>query len=516
MDNILEVRDFNLDLFGSFKLQNINFSVRCGEVFGIIGESGSGKTLLSQSILQLLDKKSIKNISGSILFNNTNLLNLSAIELDHIRGNSISYIPQEPLSALNPLHIIKQQIFEIIKIHNQTASHQFLLQKAIELLELVGLDRSFLHRYPYELSGGQRQRILIAISIANKPKLIIADEPTTALDANLQIQILDLLMQLSAKFGIAIILITHNIKIVAKYSHSLIVFRNGAIIEGGKSDILSMPKSDYLCNLLSSSKINRNSRKVQDENILDVKNLHQKYIEKRKILGKNIYKNILFDINFNLKQGEILGVVGESGSGKSTLCLSLINLIDFDGDIIFCNLNYKDIKDFRAFRRNIQIIFQDPYSSLNPRHMVIDIIAEGVKIHNKADCNFLSLAKEFLELVGLDHSFLHRYPHQLSGGQRQRVAIARALILKPKILILDEPTSALDKITQKQILELLLDLQNKFNLSYIFITHDLDIVKCICDRLIVLKNGKIIDSGSIDILENPKNIYTKSLVESIL
>ena len=187
MDNILEVRDFNLDLFGSFKLQNINFSVRCGEVFGIIGESGSGKTLLSQSILQLLDKKSIKNISGSILFNNTNLLNLSAIELDHIRGNSISYIPQEPLSALNPLHIIKQQIFEIIKIHNQTASHQFLLQKAIELLELVGLDRSFLHRYPYELSGGQRQRILIAISIANKPKLIIADEPTTALDANLQI-----------------------------------------------------------------------------------------------------------------------------------------------------------------------------------------------------------------------------------------------------------------------------------------------------------------------------------------
>ncbi len=516
MNSVLVVRNFNLELFGNFKLQNINFSVKYGEVFGIIGESGSGKTLISQSMLQLLDKRFIKYMSGSIFFENKNLLNLSDVELNCIRGNNISYIPQEPLSALNPLHTIKKQISEIIKIHNKTIAYKKILQKSIELLELVGLDGSFLNRYPHQLSGGQRQRVLIAIAIANRPKIIIADEPTTALDANLQIQILDLLVNLSVRFNIAIILITHNIKIISKYAHNIAVFKDGEIVESGDSGILSLPKSEYLYNLLSSSNINRVVRKTQNKNILVVNSLYSKYILTRKILRKNIYQDILFDINLTLKQGEILGVIGESGSGKSTLCLSLMNLIDFDGDILFNNMNYKDIGNFKQFRKNIQIIFQDPYSSLNPRHKVIDIITEGVKIHYKNKINILQTAKEFLELVGLDGSFLNRYPHQLSGGQRQRVAIARALILRPQVLILDEPTSALDKVTQKQILELLLDLQNRFNLSYILVTHDLDIIKCICDYLIILKDGKVIDRGNVSILNNSKNEYTRVLVESVL
>ncbi|RDU56736.1 ATP-binding cassette domain-containing protein [Helicobacter sp. MIT 99-5507] len=513
MDNILEIKDFNFTLFNGFKLQEINFNLKHGEIFGIIGESGSGKTLLLQNILQLINKDCIKDISGSIIFDGNNLLDSK--ELEKIRGNLISYIPQEPLVALNPLHTIKKQIFEIIKIHNPKIYSKTLQERSLELLELVGLDSSFLDRYPHELSGGQRQRVLIAIAIANKPKIIIADEPTTALDASLQVQILDLLIKLSMKFNIAIILVTHNIKIVSKYAQNLIVFKDGKIVEKGDKSILVSPKSLYLQNLISSLKINRLKSYIQDEKILEAENLSTKYIAKKRILRKNIYKDILLNINFTLNKGEILGIVGESGSGKSTFCLSLIKLIDFSGDIIFDGVNYKDIRDFRKFRKNIQVIFQDPYSSLNPRHKIIDIITEGLKIHYPK-IDFLKQAREFLELVGLDSSFLDRYPHELSGGQRQRVAIARALILKPKILILDEPTSALDKVTQKQILELLLSLQQRFSLSYIFITHDLDIVRCICDNVIVLRDGQIINRGDICILNNPKNPYTKSLVESML
>lgn len=515
MDNILEIKDFNFTLFNGFKLQDINFNLKYGEIFGIIGESGSGKTLLLQNILRLVNKDSIKDISGNIIFDGKRLLDFTNRELEKIRGNLISYIPQEPLVALNPLHIIKKQIFEIIKIHNPKIDSKILQERTIELLELVGLDSSFLDRYPYELSGGQRQRVLIAIAIANKPKLIIADEPTTALDTSLQVQILDLLTQLNMKLNIAIILVTHNIKIVSKYAQNLAVFKDGKIVEKGDNSVLFSPKSAYLQNLISSLKIDRLKSCIQDKKILEVKNLNAKYISKKRIFGKNIYKDILLDINFVLNEGEILGIVGESGSGKSTLCLSLIKLMDFSGDIIFDGINYKDIRDFRKFRKDIQIIFQDPYSSLNPRHKIVDIITEGLKIHYPK-LDFSILAEDFLGLVGLDSSFLNRYPYELSGGQRQRIAIARALILKPKILILDEPTSALDKVTQKQILELLLDLQSRFQLSYILITHDLDIVRCICDNLIVLREGQIIDRGDTNILNNPKNAYTKSLVESIL
>ena len=513
MDYVLEIKDFNFTLPNGFALKDINFCVQYGEIFGIIGESGSGKSLLLQNILRLVNKEQIKNISGKIIFEGKNLLDSK--ELENIRGNLVSYIPQEPLVALNPLHIIKKQIFEIIKIHNPKIDSKTLKNRSIELLELVGLDSSALNAYPFELSGGQRQRVLIAIAIANKPKMILADEPTTALDASLQVQILDLLTKLGKKFNIAVVLVTHNIKIISKYANNLIIFKDGKIVESGDRTIFISPKSIYLTHLISSPNINRQKSNIQSKKILEVQNLGTKYIEKRRILRKNIYKDILIDIDFTLNQREILGIVGESGSGKSTLCLSLIKLIDFSGEIFFEDMNYKDIKDFRKFRKNIQIIFQDPYSSLNPRHKIIDIIKEGLKIHYPK-LDFIKQAREFLELVGLDSNYLNAYPFELSGGQRQRVAIARALILKPKILILDEPTSALDKITQKQIIELLLSLQERFSLSYIFITHDLDLVKYICDNVLVLKEGKIIDRGEIAMLKNPKNPYTKSLIESML
>lgn len=515
MPNLLKINNLSFCYRNIFNLENINFSLERGEIFGIIGESGSGKTILSHSILRLFNDNDLSNLKGSIEFEDKNLLNLSRKQMQVLLGKDISYIPQEPLSALNPLHSIYKQITEIIKIHNKNIDSKHLQNRFLELLNFVGLDNSFAKRFPHELSGGQRQRVLIAIAIANYPKIIIADEPTTALDVNLQIQVLELLKTLKDKFNISIILITHNVNIIAKYASNIIVLKNGKVVESGIIDIFSNPKSKYLQTLLSSINI---KHKVlnNSSNLLKVQNLCIKYISKKHIFGVNEYKNILNNISFDLKLGSILGVVGESGSGKSTLALALINLLKYSGNIIFDNKNYKEIKDFRHFRKNIQIVFQDPFSSLNPRHRVENIIKEGLNIHYKDSKDFNKMVLDFLECVGLDDSFAKRFPHELSGGQRQRVAIARALIIAPKLLILDEPTSALDKITQKNILELLLNLREKFNLTYILITHDLEIVNSICDEIIILKDGSIVESGKIDILENPKNNYTKILMESIL
>ncbi|WP_181646881.1 ABC transporter ATP-binding protein [Helicobacter sp. 16-1353] len=513
--DILKVNNFGFCYRNIFTLNNIHFTIKKGEIFGIIGESGSGKTLFSHSVLRLFNDNEISNINGSIEFCGKNILKLSQKEMRNLRGKEISYIPQEPLSALNPLHTIKKQIIEMIKIHNKNLDSQTINNRFLELLNLVGLDSTFALKFPHELSGGQRQRVLIAIALANNPKIIIADEPITALDANLQIQILDLLKSLKERLNISIILITHNVNIVSKYAQNIIVLKGGSIVESGDISILSNPKSDYLKNLISSLHIPKTHLKIADSILLSVENLSVKHLSKKHMFGKNEYKQILNNINFTLHKGSILGVVGESGSGKSTLALSLIKLLDYSGDISFEGRNYKDIVDFRHFRKHIQIVFQDPFSSLNPRHRIRDIIKEGLEVHYKGkDSSHLII--DFLKCVGLDSTFAHRFPHELSGGQRQRVSIARALILNPELLILDEPTSALDKITQKQILELLLDLQIKFNLTYIFITHDLYVVRSICDKVLILKDGNIKEYGDIEILENPQNPYTKTLIESIL
>ena len=526
--------------FRNFALKNISFELKKGEILGIIGESGSGKTLLSLRILGLLD--GVRESKGEIIFNGARVESMQKF-----LGKEITYIPQEPLVALNPLHKIKKQVCEILMLHNPKMSKSALDSRFCELMKMVDLDLKFSEVYPYQLSGGQRQRVLMAMALANNPKIIIADEPTTALDSVLQKQILDLLRDLSKKLEIAVILITHNIAVVGHYADKILLLKNGEVMgnlsleslnsffgnhsadsqslphhcRGGQ---IAYPKANYVQNpylrdLLKATHFSYKNANLTDEILLKVQNLSVFHTDKKRLFGKNTTKKTLHNINFELKKGEILGIIGESGSGKSTLALALLNLIKYNGDIIFGTQNYKEIRNFRAFRKHIQIVFQDPNSSLNGRFRVRDIIKEGLDIHFKRDISKGDKDKkvaEILRFVGLDSSNLSKFPHELSGGQRQRIAIARALILNPQILILDEPTSALDKITQKQVLELLLGLKDEFGLSYILITHDLGIIDALCDNIIVLKGGEIVEKGNKFMLKSPKNLYTKSLVESIL
>ena len=561
--------------FRNFALKNISFELKKGEILGIIGESGSGKTLLSLRILGLLD--GVCESKGEIIFNGARVESMQKF-----LGKEITYIPQEPLVALNPLHKIKKQVCEILMLHNPKMSKSALDSRFCELMKMVDLDLKFSEVYPYQLSGGQRQRVLMAMALANNPKIIIADEPTTALDSVLQKQILDLLRDLSKKLEIAVILITHNIAVVGHYADKILLLKNGEVMgnlsleslnsffgnhsadsqslplhceggqrgrvdfanrakiaesnikithpltpsarEGGQNAESAYPKANYVQNpylrdLLKATHFSYKNANLTDEILLKVQNLSVFHTDKKRLFGKNTTKKTLHNINFELKKGEILGIIGESGSGKSTLALALLNLINYNGDIIFGTQNYKEIRNFRAFRKHIQIVFQDPNSSLNGRFRVRDIIKEGLDIHFKRDISKGDKDKkvaEILRFVGLDSSNLSKFPHELSGGQRQRIAIARALILNPQILILDEPTSALDKITQKQVLELLLGLKDEFGLSYILITHDLGIIDALCDNIIVLKGGEIVEKGNKFMLKSPKNLYTKSLVESIL
>ena len=548
--------------FRNFALKNISFELQKGEILGIIGESGSGKTLLSLRILGLLEN--VCESSGAIFFNG------QRVESMHeFLGKEITYIPQEPLVALNPLHKIKKQVCEILELHNPKMTRLALDSRFAELMKMVDLDLKFGEVYPYELSGGQRQRVLMAIALANNPKIAIADEPTTALDSVLQKQILDLLRDLSQKLEIAVILITHNIAVVGRYADKILLLKCGEMVgsvanspcsdflgsassrslqrttsashslvshnpknsstmlEFAESKDLSLrgesqdspkqsTKNPYLRDLLNATHFSYKNPNLTDEILLSVRNLSVFHTAKKRLFGKNTTKKTLHNINFTLKKGEILGIIGESGSGKSTLALALLNLIKYDGDIIFKGQNYQNIPNFRAFRKHIQIVFQDPNSSLNARFRVGAIIQEGLDIHFKNDSEKGKKVEKILRFVGLDSSNLTRFPSELSGGQRQRIAIARALILNPQVLILDEPTSALDKITQKQVLELLLRLKDEFGLSYILITHDLGIIRALCDSIIVLKNGEIAEIGDKFMLESPKNPYTKSLVESIL
>ena len=547
--------------FHNFALKDISFTLKKGEILGIIGESGSGKTLLSLRILGLLEN--VCDEKGEIIFNQNRVESMQKF-----LGKEITYIPQEPLVALNPLHKIKKQVVEILTLHNPKMPKLVLESRFAELMQMVDLDLKFSEVYPYELSGGQRQRVLMAIALANNPKIIIADEPTTALDSVLQKQILDLLRGLSRKLEIAVILITHNIAVVRRYADKVILLKNGEMVgnsvlgmqfrtcenfgestdfslvlspkfsqiqkphhnhfdcdsqsestanqtKNAESSLDSTPNS-YFKELLDATHFSYHNPNLSDEILLEVRDLSIFHTQKKRLFGKNTIKKTLHNVNFTLKKGEILGIIGESGSGKSTLALALLNLIAYSGDIAFKNQNYQNVPNFRAFRKNIQIVFQDPNSSINPRFRIKDIIKEGLNIHFKNERDKDKKVAEILRFVGLDESNLSRFPRELSGGQRQRVAIARALILNPQILILDEPTSALDKITQKQVISLLLRLKDEFGLSYILITHDLGIISALCDNIIVLKDGEIVEKGNRFMLQSPQNPYTKSLVESIL
>ena len=506
-------------------VHSISFNIPKGKTVALVGESGSGKTITALSILKLLPYPSAYHSSGEIIYKNKNLLDIKDKEIQKIRGKNITTIFQEPMSSLNPLHTIEKQINEILITHSNISYSEASI-KTKKLLISVGLENisNRAKSYSYELSGGQRQRVMIAMSIANNPDLLIADEPTTALDVTIQLQILKLLKLLQKNLNMAILFISHDLSVVKNVADYICIMKDGKIIENDTTEnIFNNPKHEYTRELITAKNIQKEKDGSFKNIILSINNLKVWYPIKKGILRRTVdYVKAVDGINFKLLENQTIGIVGESGSGKTSLVLALLKLISFEGEIIFNKINISKIKNsnFKNIRKNMQIIFQDPYSSLSPRMTVEEIVREGLDVHMNKISNtekIIEIEKIMLE-VGLDYKKIYnRFPHEFSRGQRQRIAIARALILKPKILILDEPTSALDVTIQNQIIELLNSLQAKYKLSYIFITHDMKVIKSIADRVLVLKNGKIEEEGVVlDIFNKPKSTYTKNLISSLI
>ncbi|NKJ90689.1 dipeptide ABC transporter ATP-binding protein [Rhizobium leguminosarum bv. viciae] len=522
---LLSVRDLSVAFHQggetSLAVDHISFDIAKGEVVALVGESGSGKSVSANSILRLLPYPSASHPSGEILFKGKDLLKASERALREVRGNDITMIFQEPMTSLNPLHTIEKQIAEILALH-QGLTGQPARQRVLELLNQVGIrePEKRLKAYPHELSGGQRQRVMIAMALANRPELLIADEPTTALDVTVQAQILELLRQLKAVHGMSMLFITHDLGIVRKFADRVCVMTKGRIVETGTvEDVFANPKHEYTRHLLASEP--RGEPPLADPSkpmVMEGSDIRVWFPIKSGLMRRIVdHVKAVDGIDLSLRAGQTLGVVGESGSGKTTLGLALTRLISSEGRIAFVG---KDIagysfSEMRPLRNQLQVVFQDPYGSLSPRMSVGDIVAEGLKVHER------SLTSEerdqrvcwALEEVGLDPPTRWRYPHEFSGGQRQRIAIARAMVLKPRFVMLDEPTSALDMSVQAQVVDLLRDLQKKHDLAYLFISHDLKVVKALANDVIVMRFGKVVEQGpSSEIFRAPKNDYTRALM----
>ncbi len=513
--------DFNSGEAATHAVRNVSFDIGAAETVALVGESGSGKTVTALSILRLLPYPTASHPSGKILFEGEDLLTLPPAALRAIRGNKISMIFQEPMTSLNPLHTIERQIAEVLKIH-RGLSDRAARERVLDLLDKVGIDdpKGRLGSYPHQLSGGQRQRVMIAMALANEPDLLIADEPTTALDVTIQAQILDLLAKLKAEFNMAMLLITHDLGIVRKMADRVCVMNNGEIVERGRTaDLFAAPKHPYTKHLIESEpKGQPPAADPKAKTILEAKDLRVWFPIRRGFLQQTVgHIKAVDGIDLAVKEGQTLGVVGESGSGKTTLGLALLRLISSDGPILYLGsrIDGYDSKRMRPLRRDMQIVFQDPYGSLSPRLSVGQIIEEGLVIQNP------SLTREerterisrALKEVGLKPEWRDRYPHEFSGGQRQRIAIARALVLEPKFLILDEPTSALDVSVQAQIVDLLRELQRRHKLAYLFISHDLKVVRALANSIIVLRHGKVVEQGPArTVFAEPKTDYTKALL----
>ncbi|MBE2192455.1 MAG: ABC transporter ATP-binding protein [Alphaproteobacteria bacterium] len=507
-------------------VKNVSFSLDKGKSLALVGESGSGKSVTALSILQLLPYPAASHPKGSIKFEGQELIGASAKTLQPIRGDKIGMIFQEPMTSLNPLHTIYRQMAEVIELHYPQSPKDEIQKRVLDLMDLVGLPKmkDRLKSYPHELSGGQRQRIMIAMALANTPDLLIADEPTTALDVTIQAQILELLEDLRQRLNMGLILISHDLKVVEKMCDDICVMKHGEIVEHAKKkQLFTNPTHDYTKLLLSAQP--RQLTKQANQNapiILNAKNIHVRFPVKKSLMGKTRqFVHAVNDVSVTLRQKQTLGIVGESGSGKTTLGLALLRLIKSEGIINFLGHDISTLtgNDLRNLRADMQIVFQDPFGSLSPRMSIGDIIGEGLGIH------FKQLGKaeredkiiKALENVQLDSDTRHRYPHEFSGGQRQRVSIARALVLQPKMIILDEPTSALDVSVQAQVVELLQNLQEKHDLSYIFISHDLKVVRAMSHDILVMKDGKAVESGKAsDIFDHPKETYTQDLMEAAL
>jgi microcin C transport system ATP-binding protein len=524
-ENLIEVRDLSVEFLNGKERQrvvhNLNFDIRRGETLALVGESGSGKSVTAHSILRLLPYPIASHPGGSIHYAGDDLLKIDERKLRGVRGNRIAMIFQEPMTALNPLHSIEKQIGEILRLHKGLGGSA-AKARVLELLDMVGIPQPSkrLKAYPHELSGGQRQRVMIAMALANEPELLIADEPTTALDVTVQLKILQLLEELQARLGMALLLISHDLNLVRRIAHRVCVMQDGRIVEqAATAELFAAPQHPYTRELLSAEPSGDPVPCPPGPAILETENLRVWFPIKKGLLGRTVdHLKAVDGISFSLPRGHTLGIVGESGSGKSTLGMAILKLLGSQGKMRFQGQAFEHFSqaEFRPLRRQMQVVFQDPFGSLSPRMSVSQIVGEGLRIHgmgNEEEQEQAIIAA--LEEVGLDPQSRHRYPHEFSGGQRQRIAIARALVLKPALILLDEPTSALDRTVQRQVVELLRSLQARHNLSYLFISHDLAVVRALSHQLLVIKEGQVVEQGTAEsVFTAPQHIYTQQLLEA--
>ncbi len=524
MTRVLDVRnltvDFRQDGEVTHAVRGVSFHVDKGETVALVGESGSGKSVSALSTVQLLGDSA--TVGGSITYNDTQMVGAPETDLRRVRGNDISFIFQEPMTSLNPLHTIEKQLRESIELH-QGLRGDAVRARIIELLNQVGIHdpESRLGAYPHQLSGGQRQRVMIAMALANGPEMLIADEPTTALDVTIQAQILDLLADLKRDLGMSMLFITHDLTIVRKIADRVCVMKDGEIVETGPTaEIFANPSHPYTRTLLEAESTGAPDPVDPDAKVVgEASNLKIWFPLTSGLLRRTTgYVKAVNDATFSVRAGETIGIVGESGSGKTTLALAMMRLIRSEGQIVFMGRNIDGLggRAMRDLRSEMQIVFQDPYGSLSPRMTVEQIIAEGLTVHGTAQGkNPREMVAEIMREVGLDPALMDRYPHEFSGGQRQRIAIARAMILRPKLVVLDEPTSALDMTVQVQIVELLRGLQRKYKLAYLFISHDLKVVRALSHKVMVMKRGDVVEAGdAAAIFDNPQSDYTRELMKA--
>ena len=526
MKTVLDVQDlsvsFRQDGVTTQAVNGVSFRVGDGETVALVGESGSGKSVTALSTVRLLGDSA--HISGSVRYEGAEMVSADEAELRRVRGNDISFIFQEPMTSLNPLHTIEKQLRESIELH-QGLRGEALRGKIVELLEKVGIRDAAarLTAYPHQLSGGQRQRVMIAMALANGPDLLVADEPTTALDVTIQAQILELLDRLKQDMTMSMLFITHDLGIVRKIADRVCVMKDGEIVEqGATEDIFQTPQHPYTRMLLAAESTGDPTPVPAEAPVVaEAENLKIWFPIQAGLLKRTVgHVKAVNDANFTVRAGETLGVVGESGSGKTTLALAMMKLLGSQGRIVFQGREIQGFreKQMRPLRGEMQIVFQDPYGSLSPRMTVEQIIAEGLSIHGThGESEQRAMVAEIMGEVGLDPATMDRYPHEFSGGQRQRVAIARAMILRPRLLVLDEPTSALDMTVQVQIVDLLRDLQRKYQLAYLFISHDLKVVRALSHKIIVMKQGDVVEAGPVDrVFDAPETDYTRELMAAAL
>ena len=524
-NNLLDVKNLSAEFTSKnnsfLAVNNISFAIEKGKTLSLVGESGSGKSVTALSILQLLPLGSSSHgINSSIKFEGKEIIGSSKSFITSLRGNRISMIFQEPMTSLNPYQRVGDQIDETLKIHRGLNSKQ-ARKKTIELLEKVKIPEpnKKVISYPHQLSGGQRQRVMIAMALANEPELLIADEPTTALDVTVEKTLLELLTDLQQEFNMSILFITHDLNIVKKFSDDVCVMKEGEIIEAGSvKEIFSNPSHAYTKKLLDSIPGKKETLNEEGKILLDAGQVNINYVVARNLFGTpKVFLNAVKNVDIKIYKASTTGLVGESGSGKSSLARALLGIESAAGSIVFDGINIKDLdlKSMRGFKKDFQIVFQDPFGSLSPRMTIGEIIGEGLKVHEPELSKEDRMTKIISALsdVELDESSYSRFPHELSGGQRQRVAIARAVILRPKLILLDEPTSALDVSIQMQILSLLKDLQSRLGLAYLCISHDLRVIRFLSDQVYVMKDGVIVEYGSSEeVFDDPKHAYTKELL----